>query len=379
MINAINVLSLFDGISCGRVALERAGVNVGNYYASEIDKYAIQISKKNWSEIMQLGDVQEWRNWSIDWSSIDLLLAGFPCQSWSIAGKQLGDKDPRGALMWTMLDILNHIKSVNPKVKFLFENVKMKKENLDYVNKAIGVEPVEINSALVSAQNRKRLYWQNIGSVEQPSDKRIYLKDILQTSYTPICYSSSMRESGVIQDRFNNAEKAHTLTASGYGKKSLTACTTTEIDSKYYLSEKLVNGFLNSSSVWRERFKPHTEDDKAYCLTARYFKMGKSDPYLMEKPFRIGDLNSGGQGDRVYSTHSKSVTLSAVGGGRGAKTGLYFTEQKIRKPTPIECERLQTLPDNYTDGVSDTQRYKAIGNGWTVDVIAHILKGLKND
>jgi DNA (cytosine-5)-methyltransferase 1/DNA (cytosine-5)-methyltransferase 3A len=176
----MNVLSLFDGISGGRVALERANITVDKYYASEIDKWAIAISKKNYPDIIQLGDINNWRTWDIDWKSIDLLFAGFCCQSWSQAGKQQGDKDPRGALMWVMLDIFNHIKTLNPNVYFLFENVKMKKEFLDYVNKAIGCESILINSALVSAQNRQRNYWTNIPNVTQPEDKRIYLKDIIE-------------------------------------------------------------------------------------------------------------------------------------------------------------------------------------------------------
>lgn len=347
----MNVLSLFDGISCGRVALERAGIKVDTYYASEIDKYAIKITQKNYPDTVQLGDVND-----IDFTKftnkIDLLLGGSPCTDLSIAKKNReGLKGKNSSLFWKYAEALNTIK---PKW-FIFENVaSMKKEDKDIITKTLGVEPIMIDSALVSAQQRKRLYWTNIPGVQQPEDKHIYLQDILESGYT---------------DRL-----------------------------------------------------------KSYCIDASYFKGTNLEQYLekkrrqvvFEKPFKGGQFNSGGQGDRVYAIEGKSVTLSANGGGRGAKTGLYLvpkiccaaqrgrynnngeieqqyeprfdrktnaltTVQKdnmilnaeelyIRKLTPIECERLQTLPDNYTEGISNTQRYKCIGNGWTVDVIVHILK-----
>lgn len=332
----MNVLSLFDGISCGRVALERAGIKVDTYYASEIDKYAIKITQKNYPDTVQLGDVND-----IDFTKftnkIDLLLGGSPCTDLSIAKKNReGLKGKDSSLFWKYAEALNTIK---PKW-FIFENVaSMKKEDKDIITKTLGVEPIMINSALVSAQQRKRLYWTNIPGIQQPKDKHIYLQDILESEYT---------------DRL-----------------------------------------------------------KSYCIDASYFKGTNLEQYLekkrrqvvFDKPFKVGQFNSGGQGDRVYAIEGKSVTLSANGGGRGAKTGLYLIpvqydrkneigkelekaiiliasdwrelnieEMYIRKLTPIECERLQTLPDNYTEGISNTQRYKCLGNAWTVDVIVHILK-----
>jgi site-specific DNA-cytosine methylase len=158
----MNVLSLFDGISCARTALIRAGIKVDTYYSAEIDKWTSAITRYNYPDTIELGDVRNWKNWDIDFTNIDLLISGFPCQSWSIAGKQGGDTDPRGQLMWGMLDILNHIRIFKPDVKFLFENVEPKKEFKEYINKAIGVDSIFINSALLSAQNRKRLYRTNI-------------------------------------------------------------------------------------------------------------------------------------------------------------------------------------------------------------------------
>lgn len=175
----MNVLSLFDGISCGRVALERAGIPVTNYYASEIDKYAIQVSQKNYPDIIRLGDINEWENWQIEWSSIDLILAGSPCQGFSIAGKQLAFDDKRSALFFRFAEILSHVQSVNHSVKFLLENVCMKKEYQNVITSVVGVEPVLINSSLVSALHRERLYWGNI-NITIPKDCSIFLKDIIQ-------------------------------------------------------------------------------------------------------------------------------------------------------------------------------------------------------
>jgi DNA-cytosine methyltransferase len=175
----MNVLSLFDGMSCGRIALERAGINVTSYHASELDKYAIQVTQANWPETVQLGDVTQWREWDIDWSGIDLLIGGSPCQGFSFAGKQLAFDDPRSKLFFVYVDILNHIKSLNPDVKFMLENVRMKKESLAVISEHLGVEPVFINSASVSAQNRNRYYWAN-WKIEQPEDKGVLLADILE-------------------------------------------------------------------------------------------------------------------------------------------------------------------------------------------------------
>lgn len=173
----MNVLSLFDGMSCGQIALERAGINVSRYYAAELDKYAITVTQANYPDTIQLGDVTAWREWDIDWASIDLLIGGSPCQGFSFAGKQLAFDDPRSKLFFVYVDILNHIRSLNPGVKFLLENVKMKKEYLDVISEQLGVEPVFINSALVSAQNRQRFYWAN-WEFGQPSAKNICFNDI---------------------------------------------------------------------------------------------------------------------------------------------------------------------------------------------------------
>lgn len=388
----MNVLSLFDGVSCGRVALERAGIPVDKYYASEIDKGAIAISNKNYPDIIRLGSVETHKSWGIDLSKIDLLIGGSPCQGFSVAGKQLNFDDPRSKLFFEYVDILNVIREKNPNVKFLLENVKMKKEYSDIITEYLGIEPIEINSSLVSAQSRRRLYWTNIKGVTQPADKGIYLKDIVH-------------------------EKA---------------------DMDTIMSDSWCKWFKERMDMLLSKQRIGVNSDKAVCMTARQYSNWQGncvyevlDKYIIPiddtlhiletetKRGKIGFIKTDSQGNRVYSIHDKSITICGEAGGRGTKTGLYlfgcitpdrlmpwqngqrfndgnkfytltvkdrhgiFTQGYIRKLTPIECERLQTLPDNYTlteiDGktISDTRRYRALGNGWTVDVIAHILRFLK--
>lgn len=323
----MKILSLFDGISCARVALERIGLDI-EYYASEVDKYAISIAQRNYPSTVELGSVVGLK---VGFRP-DLLIGGSPCQDLSIAKKNReGLKGQRSGLFFEYVRILNDVK---PKF-FVLENVNsMPKEAKEQISEILGVQSVMINAALVSAQNRKRLFWVGklVGDkyeqveIEQPEDRGILLKDILES----------------------------------------------EVEGKYYLSDKLMTGFRAKKGSFKGRFKPVT-GDKCPTITARYWKMSSTDPYVLQ---RVGQFNKGGQGDRVYSEEGKSVALSALGGGRGAKTGLYLQDTQIRKLTPIECERLQGLPDNYTEGVSNTQRYKALGNAFNVDVVAHILRFL---
>lgn len=403
----MRVLSLFDGISCGRIALERVNIPVDMYYASEIDKYAITVAQKNYPDTIQLGDITKWKDWNIDFSEIDLVMGGSPCQGFSFAGKQLNFEDPRSKLFFVYLDILNEIKKNNPNVKFLLENVKMKKEFQKVISERLGVEPVEINSSLVSAQNRRRLYWTNWDFCS-PEDRGILLKDIVHENVDISVSACSQNKSHCLTARYNGA-----IVKNSYEKHQRTM-----------LFEKL-----------KEYIVPF---DKTLKILEKEVEKGK-----------IGYFRKDSQANRVYYIHDKAITLCGEAGGGAAKMGQYlfghvqtprgnnvggikninksptltsnswehnnhllfgcitpdrinkkqngqrFNDGKkfytltaqdkhgvliegyIRKLTPIECERLQTLPDGYTEGVSNTQRYKALGNGWTVDVIAHILKGLK--
>ena len=354
----MRVLSLFDGISCGRVALERAGVPIEKYYASEIDKYAIQIAQKNYPDTIQIGDVCK-----IDFTQyigkVDMIIGGSPCQDLSIAKQnRQGLHGERSRLFWEYIKALTIIK---PKY-FLLENVaSMKNEDRDAITAVLrGIYPetkcVMINSALVSAQQRKRYYWTN-WQVAQPEDKGILLKDILETTIT---------------DR----EKSHAIISS-IGR-------TTERE--YFKKNQGQLAFEPVGAAMRTR-----EDENGKFKRLEVNGQEKSNALtsvqtdsMVAEPMRIGTLpNLGkGQANRIYSVRGKSVCLNANGGGGGAKTGLYKIDLPdgdyiVRKLTPVECERLQTLPDDYTAGVSNTQRYKALGNGWTVDVIAHIFDSLE--
>lgn len=313
MIKPLNVLSLFDGMSCGRLALDRAAIPVNMYMASEVDKYAIKVATANWPDTVQLGDVCGITAKGLP--KVDLLLAGSPCQGFSFAGKQLAFEDDRSKLFFEFVRILKELKEDNPEIKFLLENVKMKKEYQDVISGILGMEPIEINSALVSAQNRKRDYWTNIQGVVQPEDRGILLKDILE-------------------------------------------CETSE--------------YVKISR--RGQYKKH--QNKAGCLSVGGHGCGDhSDMDLIGRPIEVGhaiDIQGHDIIKRIYSKYGKSPTLTAMSGGNQHKK-FAINDYEYRRYTPIECERLQTVPDDYTDHVSNTQRYKMLGNGWTIDVISHIL------
>lgn len=324
----MNVLSLFDGMSCGQIALNRVGIKYDKYFASEIDKHAIKVTMANYPNTIQLGSVTEVKAENLP--KIDLLIGGSPCQGFSFAGKQLNFDDPRSKLFFEYVRLL---KECNPKY-FLLENVKMKKEYQDIISQHLGIEPVRINSELFSAQDRKRFYWTNMPLEEFPIENKLTVEDILESV----------------------------------------------VDMKYCIEPKRSVVILDNEV--KER--------------------------------KIDFIGSDSQGNRIYSIHGKSVCLCGDAGGLGAKTGLYaipcltpdrtekrqngrrfkpshskfyaltamdkhgvLTNNFIRKLTPTECERLQTVNENYTSIVSDNQRYRMLGNGWTVDVIAHIFKGIK--
>lgn len=395
----MRVLSLFDGISCGRIALERAGIPVEVYYASEIDKYAISVAQSMYPDTIQIGDVCK-----IDFTQyigkVDIIIGGSPCQDLSIAKQnRQGLQGERSRLFWEYIKALTIIK---PKY-FLLENVaSMKNEDRDAITAVLrGIYPetecIMINSALVSAQQRKRYYWTN-WHIEQPEDKGVLLKDILE-------------------DSLSRQAKAHCLDANYYKGASLEYALTkhkrtqvfepvgvamrTREDEKGKFKRQEVNGQEKSNTLTSvhtdsmvcepvkavNKFQEIKEirPEKADCLIAGYYKapFNQSTTGVIQ-PVRVGQIGKGGQGDRIYSVRGKSVCLNANGGGRGAKTGLYKVDLPdgdyvVRKLTPRECARLQTYPEQCFDvvNISNTQWYKAFGNGWTVDVIAHIFSFIK--
>ena len=417
----MNVLSLFDGMSCGQQALERAGIKVDQYYASEIDKYAMQVTMANYPNTIQLGSVVDVDGYSLP--KIDIIMGGSPCQSFSFAGKRKGmstkdeqeiltldhylrlksegyEFEGQSYLFWEYMRLLNEVKPTY----FILENVMMGEKWEKVLSKAIGVNAIEINSALVSAQNRRRLYWTNIGMeaagffgdlesiIEQPKDRDILLRDVLEN----------------------------------------------EVDEKYFLSESGINRIVrhNNDSL---------DNNKSNCILAGYYKGGGSDQQYIKidkkgnkkgnqnkascftaggnlggnhsdmdlivhntMP-RSGDPKKGGTGplsrtdgktycldtgntnavevipmDYRYDEgfrprqNGKSPTLTITNDSNSLSgKPLAQINSRIRRLTPIECERLQTVKDNYTNYVSDSQRYKMLGNGWTVEVITHIFKYIK--
>ena len=491
----MKVLSLFDGMSCGRIALDQLGIPVEKYYASEIDKYAIQVSQANYPEIEQVGDICNLD--PKDYQDVDLMLAGSPCQGFSFAGKQLAFDDPRSALFFEFIRLL---KAIKPKY-FLLENVRMKKEFLDVITQQVSecyeaddvapefkdmlgnvtIKPHFINSSLLSAQSRQRYYWTNIPGIKQPEDRGIVLRDILETepeNFTKMSDKFVKRNGDKNCMIDKNKEKAHNLSAMEYVKNGRQG---------NYLACDDEGKPVHKPVKKTERNRRHLRqlDEKFLCMTATMYKgagnngmtlvpqkpiklanekgnhyggglfdtKGKSPTLngignggggtnnipkvLANKPIKVGmetkpkqvgiatDINGHDILKRVYSPDGKSPTVNTCqGGNREPKvvTGGAFRarskdkdgkhvdwketkpEQMLelrkdqksnsvstvskdsiavnedltwRKLTPLECERLQTVPDNYTNHVSNTQRYKMLGNGWTVEVIKHIFQNME--
>lgn len=348
-------VSLFDGMSCFQLALNKIGKTPTKYYASEIEKYPIQVTMANYPNTIQIGDVRNVNG--KDLGFVHALAGGSPCQSFSFAGKRKGmatkceveilsiehylelkqqnfEFEGQSYLFWEYIRILNELRETNPNIYFLLENVVMGEKWQKVLTRAIGINPIQINSALLSAQNRNRLYWTNIGveqigffgdlecTIPQPKDKGILLKDILET----------------------------------------------DVADKYFLSGKMLE-CLKSHEVFN-KYTTETlqSENKSSCISARVHKMGNADTYI--KVDKKGNIKENQQKASCFTAGGNS-------GGNHSDMDLIQTKTNIRRLTPKECERLQTVPDNYTNHVSDTQRYKMLGNGWTIDVIAYILSYLR--
>lgn len=360
----MNVLSLFDGMSCGQIALNRAGIKYDNYYASEIDKYAIKVTQANYPDTIQLGSVVGLQ----PLSDIDLLIGGSPCQGFSFAGKQLAFNDPRSKLFFEWVRIWRECK---PKW-WLLENVKMNKKFQDIISEILCMQPTEINSGLVSAQNRKRLYWTNIHFV-MPEDKGIYLKDILQENIAGI-YELSDTAIQRLQNRKWSQAQINPEKSGTINPKNNSGQLSTDSGTTLILSEKQIERgmYQAKSKVWHTGNKmgkmdfPNNINKKAKTLCTISTNGGRETNHIIiqrERGFNKGNI-----------FENKSPTLSS----NSWQYNNHLSDgYAIRRLTEVECERLQTVPDNYTNHVSSTQRYKMLGNGWTVDVIAHIFKSIK--
>lgn len=328
----MNVLSLFGGIECGYPAFLDNNIKIENYYSCEIDKYAKAITRYNIPNVIDLGDVTKVDFFKLE--NIDIVIGGSPCTYWSIAKKDR-ETTSEGIGYELFMHFVRAVKETGCRY-FLYENnFSIHKDIKDAITKELGVELITINSGLVSAQNRKRCYWTNIPNITEPNDLNLSLSDIIEDN----------------------------------------------VDIKYTVNNTALEKYIKNGKP--KGFKILTE--KSNTVTASVHKGYGNDSCTV---IRVGHFNKGGQGDRVYSSNGKSVTLSANGGGIGAKTGLYEIGEDVRRLTPLEAERLQTLPENWTKfglnekgevfEVSDTQRYKCIGNGWTRKVITHILSFIPN-
>ena len=449
----MKVLSLFDGMSCGRIALDRLGIEVDTYYASEIDKYAIAVAKENYPDTIHVGDITQ-----LDpkaFQDIDLILAGSPCQGFSFAGKQLAFDDPRSALFFEFIRLL---KAIKPKY-FLLENVRMKQQYIDVITQQVSecypdhegndlfdskIEPILINSALLSAQSRQRLYWTNIPHVKQPEDLGIVLKDILEDEVEEhYLAGKNLLENYQGGNQLNPNYKSQANTIHDKNKKSGVICAGTHGYANGYVETKPKQ--VGKVKDGGQGNRIYSTDGKSSTLSAQSGgTAGNGNTLIETKPKQVGiasDINGHDILKRVYSPEGKSPTLNTMGGGnrepkvavenrivvdperkrliiaeanekgytiiedgdcfdinypnsktrRGRKMKykcnaltpsaqeyMHFKDLTWRKLTPLECERLQTVPDNYTASVSNTQRYKMLGNGWTVEVICHILKNMEN-
>ena len=449
MTRVMRVLSLFDWMACWYEALQRAWIPIDKYYASEIDKYAIQIATKNHPDIIEIWDVCEVK-WE-DYQDIDLLIWGSPCQWFSVAGKMLNFNDPRSKLFFEYVRLLREVK---PKY-FLLENVKMKKERQDIISRELWVEPIEINSSLVSAQSRRRLYRTNIPSVSQPKDKWILLKDILEDNVDEKYYltdsqlemiskwkwlekplenvktpndkiwtltthvakmSNSIKLVSVVDGevRVKQATKQWYIVANDGDGISLAYPSSTtrrwrvirgkantlttqwesyvinipqkvkvrkyEVDIEWLKKLLKEHKSLTCNEIAEKLNQPLTKvqhwfrSDKSFAIPDPEIRLDlkqllwieddKFDKSILEFEEREWVYE---KAERKILAEWKMTTLTAT------NNDDIVDKYRIRKLTPIECERLQTLPDNYTEWVSDTQRYKMLGNGWTVEVISHIF------
>jgi DNA (cytosine-5)-methyltransferase 3A len=413
------VLSLFDGMSCGRLALADAGINVTEYHASEIDLHAIKVTKANWPETIHIGSVVD----VIVNQHYDLLIGGSPCQSFSFAGKRKGmatkdeqeiltlshylqlkadgyEFEGQSYLFWEYVRILQECREINPNIKFLLENVLMSEKWERVITQTMGVKPIQINSALVSAQNRNRLYWTNIGLqpqglfgfeesiINQPKDCGILLKDILETNVAEKYYLSDKMlnwlnkhadKRQVDVKELDGNQKSACLTSSALVKQNLS---TDYIRTVIQLNLNTESGGLHSQM---ELVRVSIDNDKATTLDASYYKgfgvrNGKCRQVVqVNAPAEM--LNENQQAKFNPNVNAdKANTLTLAQGRMGSSSEymdsiskIYALTSRIRRLTPTECERLQTVPDGYTNHVSDTQRYKMLGNGWTIKVISHIF------
>ena len=380
----MNVVSLFNGMNTGRQALENVGIKVNKYYSSEIKPYAIELTQYHFPDTIQVGDVTKWREWNIDWQSIDLILSGSPCQDLSAAGKRAGINGKKSSLFFTFVEILNHVKKLNPKVLFLQENVgSASKLDVGIMSRELGVYPVRINSKLVTAQLRDRYYWSNIRTKEtmfdlvtdipQPKDKGIMFKDIITNGFVERVKSTALLEGYVSKNTFKNENSneaqqylksrdeigmcpivyvdtdKHTCLNTGSGKNG---------SQKYLKHRNETTGMLTLIYEENNEIRVKTNTKKGYDILTENDVLDLSFPTSTTRRGRV--------------TKGKSPCLME------SNNNLYsYKDGIVRTVNQIEMERLQGFPDGYTSILSKTKAGSLLGDGWTLPVIEHIFKFIK--
>ena len=380
----MNVVSLFNGMNTGRQALENVGIKVNKYYSSEIKPYAIELTQYHFPDTIQVGDVTKWREWNIDWQSIDLILSGSPCQDLSAAGKRAGINGKKSSLFFTFVEILNHVKKLNPKVLFLQENVgSASKLDVGIMSRELGVYPVRINSKLVTAQLRDRYYWSNIRTKEtmfdlvtdipQPENKGIMFKDIITNGFVERVKSTALLEGYVSKNTFKNENSneaqqylksrdeigmcpivyvdtdKHTCLNTGSGKNG---------SQKYLKHRNETTGMLTLIYEENNEIRVKTNTKKGYDILTENDVLDLSFPTSTTRRGRV--------------TKGKSPCLME------SNNNLYsYKNGIVRTVNQIEMERLQGFPDGYTSILSKTKAGSLLGDGWTLPVIEHIFKFIK--
>lgn len=383
----LTVLSLFDGMSCGAIALREAGIKVKQYFASEIDRQAIRQTQHNFPDTIQLGSVTGVK--ASDLPPIDLLIGGSPCQGFSFAGKQLNFNDPRSALFFEYVRILHEIQEYNPGVKFLLENVRMRSEYENVISQYLGLFPTMINSRLLSAQNRLRLYWTNIRQKEirnlfgkeiytdipQPLDRNIYFRDILEHEVEKRFYLTDKVIEKLVRQRAYGATNFISDSQNGF------MCLDDDMETGHcdYPYSGITDGFMNAErhtcklSIHPPPDIPRVPMCAIQKNQAIPDNMTENDGTLVIPGAIVSPQFGGGFRPIV---NGKAPCLLATSSNQAACLIINGDDMVMRRLTPTECSRLQTIPDWYEWICSEPQIYRMLGNGWTVEVIRHILQFL---
>jgi DNA (cytosine-5)-methyltransferase 3A len=382
----MNVLSLFNGMNTGRQALENIGIKVNKYYSSEIKPYAIELTQYHFPDTIQVGDVTKWREWNIDWKSIDLVLSGSPCQDLSAAGKRAGINGSRSSLFFTFVDILNHIKTFNPDVLFLQENVgSAKKLDIGIMSRALGVYPVRINSSLVTAQLRDRYYWSNIRTkqtmfdlvtdIPQPKDKKIFFKDIITEGFVEkikagcllhgdykMFIKDEISQNTYLKKRIKNGQQTPNLV---YVDKDKHTCLNTESGNDghtqaYWINRNNKTGMVTLIYEVNNELRCKTNTAKGFDIVTENDCLDLNYPTSTTRRARV--------------TKGKSPCLTT------SNNNLYsYKDGIVRTVNQIEMERLQGFPDGYTSILSKSKAGSLLGDGWTLPIIEHIFSFIKTN